>query len=112
MNNVVLTGNLTADAEIAVAKEKKMAKFTVAVKRALKEDAETDFIRCVAWDKIAEVAEKYAKKGGKVCVQGSWNTSRYEKDGKTVTSNYLTVYSIEVITKSVEKNSEAVPFEA
>ena len=96
MNNVILTGNLTKDIELRVTNTgKKVAQFSIGVRR----DAETsDFPTCVAWGKTAELLAKYCKKGSKIGIVGSIQTSKYEKDGRTVYSTIVAVSSVEFMS--------------
>ena len=90
MNQVVLMGRLTKDPEITEIGNDgslKKARYTLAVDRhTRKEGAQTaDFISCVAWQKAAEFAEKYLRKGMKIAVTGRIETGSYKKqDGTTV----------------------------
>lgn len=88
MNNASIAGRLTKDPEIRYTSEgqKAVAHFTVAVDRYTKGGEKTaDFIRCVAFDRIAETLEKYVHKGDQAIVTGSIRTGSYQKDsGETV----------------------------
>lgn len=44
---------------------------------------ETDWHSVVLWNKTAEVAAKYLKRGSEVAIQGRLSTRSYEKDGQT-----------------------------
>ena len=58
MNKVVLIGRLTRDPELRYTQSgKAFATFTLAVDRKFKKDqqAQADFIPCMAWDKLAEI---------------------------------------------------------
>lgn len=86
MNNVILMGRLTADPEVRYTSgdnSMAVARYTLAVdrRRTAEGKQETDFIRCVAWDKVGEFAERYLKKGMKIAVTGQIRTGSYEKDG-------------------------------
>ena len=89
MNTVTISGRLTRDPE-AVKTQTGIDKttFTLAVNRRKdrdQEEAEADFIRCVAWRSTAEYAAKYMHKGDKVGVTGQIQTRNYQdNDGKTV----------------------------
>lgn len=90
MNKVVLMGRLTGDPEVRYGTgEKNMAvgRYTLAVDRRYKRDGEqqADFIRCVVFDKAAEFAEKYFRKGMRVCVSGRVQTGSYtDREGRKV----------------------------
>jgi single-strand DNA-binding protein len=66
-----------------------IARYTLAVdrrgRREAGQDAQADFIRCVAFDRAAEFAEKYFHQGMRVLVSGRIQTGSYQdRDGKTV----------------------------
>ena len=90
MNHVVLIGRLVRDPEIRYSQGEKpmaVAKYTLAVDRRYKKEGEqtADFIRCIAFGKNAEFAEKYMTQGRKFAVEGSIQTGSYQnKDGQTV----------------------------
>lgn len=84
MNLVILSGRLTRDPEIQRyeqgEKETLIARYTLAVPRPYeKEDQNNvDYIRCVAFSRRAEFAEKYLHKGLKMTVTGRIQTGSYE----------------------------------
>jgi single-strand DNA-binding protein len=61
----------------------KVASFSVAVSEKRKGEDNTTWFNCIAFDKTAEVVERYVQKGSKVLVQGRIATRSYEKDGET-----------------------------
>ena len=64
----------------------------------------TDFIRVVAFDKKADVIEKYFKKGSRILVKGRINTGSYTKqDGTKV---YTTDVYLEELDFCESKQSE------
>jgi single-strand DNA-binding protein len=90
MNKTIYTGRLTSDPDVRYAKDLCVARYTLAVDRKYKKEGEqtADFIRCVAFGKQGEFAEKYLKKGTKIAVSGRTQTGSYkDKDGKTVYTN-------------------------
>lgn len=94
LNTVNLIGRLTKDIEIRMTQSgKKCGSFTLACNRD-KENA--DFISCVAWEKTAELIEKYCSKGSKICVTGRIQTRNYQDNSGR------TVYVTEVICNSVQ----------
>ena len=117
MNNVVLTGRLTRDAEVrTLDNNNQVARFTLAVDKGLskekKEEMEmqgkltADFINCQAWGKIAENINKYTGKGLRVLVNGRIQTSSYEKDGQTVYRTDVVVSNIEYIDWKDSNNND------
>lgn len=43
----------------------------------------TEWIRCVAWSKLAEICAEYLRKGSLIYVEGKIETQKWEKDGET-----------------------------
>lgn len=84
LNVVMLHGRLTSNPETRVTQDgKTVARFSVAV-NGFKEN-HADFIRCVAFDKKAEVINNYFKKGSQILINGRIQTGSYDdKDGKKV----------------------------
>ena len=90
MNHICLIGRLTADPEVRYTQGEKpmaVARYTLAVDRPRKAEGQqvADFIRCVAFGKTAEFAEKYLHKGNKIALEGRIQTGSHDdKDGKKV----------------------------
>ena len=90
MNNVVLIGRLTRDADVRYSQGENstaVARFTLAVDRRYKKDGEqtADFISCVAFGKNGEFFEKYGHQGVKFAIAGHIQTGSYtNKDGNKV----------------------------
>ena len=99
MNQVCLVGRLTNDPEIRYTQGENsmaIARYTLAVDRRYKKDGEptADFIRCVAFGKNAEFAEKFMSKGRRFGITGSIQTGSYQnKDGQTVYTTDIIVNS-------------------
>lgn len=72
-----------------------IARYIIAVDRKFKREGEqtADFIRCVAFGKSGEFAEKYLNQGTKIVVEGRIQTGSYQdKDtGKTVYTTDIVV---------------------
>ena len=82
INNVVLVGRLTRDAELRYMQSNiAVATFTLAVNRPFKnEDGErdADFINCVIWRQSAENLANWAKKGSLIGITGVIQTRSYD----------------------------------
>lgn len=87
MNNVTLIGRLTKDVETTQVNGLLLAKFTLAVDRKFKDkdgNKITDFFNCNAWRGLAEIIDKYCRKGSKVYISGElqnrcWENEKGEK---------------------------------
>lgn len=90
-------GRLVRDPEVRYAAESGMciARYTLAIDRRSKNSEDkTDFIRCVAFGKGGEFAEKYLHKGMRMLVSGAIQTDSYtDKDGKKVSTWEVAVAS-------------------
>ncbi len=84
LNQVVIAGRLVSDPEITVTENnKKRTYITVAVPRSYKNidgTYDTDFIRCVLWNCIAESTCEYCKKGDIVGIKGRIQTRIIEEE--------------------------------
>lgn len=100
INNVVLVGRMTRDAELRYTPSNQaVATFTLAVNRNFKNqngEREADFINCVIWRQQAENLANWAKKGALVGVTGRIQTRNYDnQQGQRV-------YVTEVIADSFQ----------
>lgn len=105
INTVVLTGRLTKDIELRrTTSGKTCTSFTLAVNR---NKGETDFINCVAWDKVAELLERYTHKGFQIGVEGRIQTRNYDdRNGKKVYVTEVLVNSISFLEPIKSDTSE------
>lgn len=102
MNKVVLMGRLTRDPDVRYSnqgdRQMAIARYTLAVNRRTRNNGEqsADFISCVTFGRIAEVAEKYLRKGTKVVISGRIQTGSYtNRDGAKV-------YTTDVVVEDQE----------
>ena len=85
LNKVLLIGNLTRDPEKReTANGTQVCKFDLAVNtRRGKDKDEVLFMRVECWQKLAEIAGQFLKKGSQCLVEGRLVASEYEtKDGQ------------------------------
>ncbi|WP_019778239.1 single-stranded DNA-binding protein [Streptococcus sobrinus] len=82
INNVVLVGRMTRDAELRYTPSNQaVATFSLAVNRNFKNqngEREADFINCVIWRQQAENLANWAKKGALIGITGRIQTRNYE----------------------------------
>ena len=109
MNKFVGIGRLTDEPKVSETQSgKKIARFTLALDR-IGEGA--DFPSFIAWEKRAELIEKYCHKGNKIGVVGRIQTGSYEvKNGKVYTTD-IVVDEIEFCEKKQKDGSEGQPKE-
>lgn len=95
MNKIFLSGNLTRDVDLKIAKNNlAVAKFGIAVNRFAKD--ETDFFNITAFGKTADFCAKYFSKGTRAFIEGRLQTSTYtDKDGNNRTAYDVIVDNIE-----------------
>lgn len=118
INNVILMGRMTADAELkSTPSGKYVTSFSIAVERDYSQNGErqTDFLNLVAWGKTAEFITNYFGKGDMIAVRGSIQTRQYEKDGSKRTATEVLVDKVSFCGGKTEKKEEpkndADPFE-
>lgn len=109
LNKVQLIGNLGANIEVKeTANGKKVATFSLATGEAWKDangelQTTTDWHRCVAWEGLASLLEKYTTKGAKIYIEGKSKTRSYEKDGATLFITEILVKEVLLLSKSQEQ---------
>lgn len=74
-----MVGRLTDNPVIKTVNGKKVAEFTIACDDPFSRDGDADFYRCVAWEKVADLAEKHLNKGRLVLAEGRPKNRSYMK---------------------------------
>lgn len=103
-----LIGRLIADPEILNdigKKGNKLAKFAILVSRDYKSD-DSDIFNCVAWNKRAELIEKYTNKGDLVYVSGPLHQRKYDKEGQKRIFYEINLQKIIFLKRSKNNQSE------
>ncbi|HET8859788.1 single-stranded DNA-binding protein [Marivirga sp.] len=90
VNKVILIGNLGKDPEVRhLDNGAAVANFSIATTETYKDRNsgeridQTEWHNIVLWRGLAEIAEKYLKKGDSVYIEGKLKTRSWEKDGVT-----------------------------
>lgn len=108
MNQVVLVGRLTTDAEVnEVADNKKVTSITIAVPRSYKNSDgiyETDFIKCILWNNMAVNTQSYCHKGDVIGVKGRIQTRCYDTENER---KYITEVIADKVTFLSSNKKEA-----
>lgn len=100
LNRVTILGNLGQDPELrSTATGKSVCNLNVATTESYKDNSGdwkdvTDWHRVVMWDRLADIAAQYLKKGDKVYLEGKIKTRSYEQDG-------ITKYITEIVANNM-----------
>lgn len=108
-NLTVLTGRLTADAELRyTANNTPVTSFNIAVPRRAKqgEERQADFITIVAWNQTAEFVTKYFQKGSMIGIEGSIQTRQYrDKEGAKRTAFEVIANNVQFVESKKQENT-------
>lgn len=98
MNVCVFIGRIGKDPEMKFSQNgKAVTHFSLGITRDYDRE-HTDWIRCVAFGKTAEIIDTYCKKGDALGVLGRMQTGSYEdRDGKTVYTTDCIVERVELM---------------
>ena len=89
INKVILVGNVGRDPESQTTSAgTKVVHLSLATSRRIPRDGameeRTDWHRITLWDRLAEIAEEYVRKGDRVYVEGRMEYGSFEKNGVTI----------------------------
>lgn len=89
VNKIILVGNVGRDPEIQTTSGgKKVAHFSLATNRRIPKEngfeERTEWHRLTVWNRLAEIAEEYVRKGDRLYVEGRMQYDSYERDGVTI----------------------------
>ena len=104
LNRATLIGNLGQDPELKTTPQgSSVCTISIATSEKYKDkngewQESTDWHRVVLWDKLADIAKEYLRKGSKVFIEGRIKTRSYEKDNETkyiteIVGNHLIMLS-------------------
>ena len=98
MNTCTFTGFLGKDPEMRYTPQgKAVTNFNLAVKS---KGEDTLWVKCTAWEKIAEVTAQYLRKGSQVLVSGPISVETWQtKDGEPRSTMVLTVREFEFLDR-------------
>ncbi|HEY8542166.1 MAG TPA: single-stranded DNA-binding protein [Pseudothermotoga sp.] len=117
-NKVILIGRITRDPEIRFTTSgRSVANFSLAVNRPIRQEVSddqqtTDFIRIVAFNKLADFAKTYLKKGQLILVEGELRLQKWQaKDGTNRTTAEIWAREIRFMEKKAAEEPELMPKE-
>ncbi len=112
MNHIILIGRLTRDPELRYTPNGvAVATFDLAVDRPRTNqqgERETDFIRIVTWQKLAELCANYLKKGRQAAVEGRLQIRSYQtQDGQKRYMTEVVANTVQFLDRAPEGSSGA-----
>ncbi len=115
VNKVILVGNVGKDPEVRyLDKNVAVANFTLAttdraytLQNGTQVPEKTEWHNIVAWRGLAEIAEKYIRKGSQIYVEGKLQTRSWEKEGVKRYTTEIYAETIQLLGKKPEA-TEAV----
>lgn len=104
VNLVVLVGNLGKDPESRfMPNGTPVTNITIATSSKKDGQEYTQWHRCVAYDKVAEILNQYAKKGNQIYVQGTIRYGKYtNKDGVEQHTTDIIVHQVQLLGRKEE----------
>ena len=106
MNKIILLGNLTKEPEIRTTSTGlKTASFSLAINDGKDKEGkdQVQYFNCSAFDKTAQIFEKFVRKGHKVMVVGRLKNESWDKpDGTKGTGVKITVSEVEMLTSKMQ----------
>jgi len=96
VNKLILVGNVGRDPEIqATNSGHKVAHFSLATSRRIPREngfeERTEWHRVTVWNRLAELAEEYIRKGDRLYVEGRMQYDSYERNGVTIPTSEVVV---------------------
>lgn len=113
MNFVLLVGRLGNTPEVKNFENGKVVNFSLATNGNYKDKTgklveKTDWHKVVANGKLAEIAEKYLKKGDLISLQGKLQTREYEKDGNKFYITEVILNKLEMLTPKAKEDENHI----
>lgn len=89
INKVILVGNVGRDPDVqTTGSGTKVAHLSLATSRRVARNGgfeeRTEWHRLTVWDRLAQIAEEYIRKGDRIYVEGRMEYDSFEKNGVTI----------------------------
>ena len=114
INKWIGIGNLCADPEVRYTQNgAPVASFTVACNEQWKDangqkQEHVEFVRIVAWQRLAEICGEYLSKGSKVYIEGKLQTREWaDKDGNKRYTTEIVAREMKMLSKRDESGSKS-----
>ncbi len=109
VNKIILVGNVGRDPEVqATSNGHKVAHFSLATSRRIPKEngfeERTEWHRLTVWNRLAEIAQEYIRKGDRLYVEGRMQYDSYERDGVTVPTAEINVRELVMLGSASGRN--------
>jgi single-strand DNA-binding protein len=99
INKIILVGNVGRDPDLqTTAGGTRVAHLSLATSRRVSRgdgfEERTEWHRLTLWDRLAELAEEYVRKGDRLYVEGRMEYGSFEKNGVTVPTSEVHVHEL------------------
>ncbi len=115
VNKVILIGNVGKDPEVRhLESGVSVARFTLATNEKYTNKSgekveTTEWHNIVVWRKLADIVEKYVKKGNQIYLEGKITYRTYEKDGQTKYFTEIVANNMQMLGSKKDSQSYAPP---
>jgi single-strand DNA-binding protein len=113
VNKAILVGNVGRDPEVQyVSDNVPVARFPLATSETYKDKngekvTNTEWHNIVVWRGLAQVVEKYVKKGSQLYIEGKITHRQYEKDGVTKYFTEIVANSLQMLGKAGDGTADS-----
>ena len=98
INKVQLIGHVGKDPEVRITTNSRVASFSLATTEKFNGNEKTQWHACSVWGKLADVVEKYVKKGQLLYVEGKIEYRSYDdKDGNKKYVTDIVVFTLQML---------------
>lgn len=109
VNKLILVGNVGRDPEVqSTTNGHKVAHFSLATSRRIPRESgfeeRTEWHRITVWDRLAELAEEYIRKGDRLYIEGRMQYDSYERDGVTIPTSDVVVRELVMLGSASGRN--------
>ena len=116
VNKVILVGHVGRDPDVqTTAAGTKVAHLSLATSRRIPRDGgfedRTEWHRLTLWDRLAQVAEEYIRKGDRIYVEGRIEYDSYERNGVTIPTAEVQVRELVLLGSPGGRAEEGVEAE-
>jgi single-strand DNA-binding protein len=112
INKIILVGNVGRDPDVqSTATGTKVAHVSLATTRRFQSNGKngerTEWHRLTLWDRLAQLAEDYVRKGDRIYVEGRMEYDSFERNGVTIPTAEVIVRELVLLGAPPARQAEA-----